>query len=260
MNKPLIYLLLLFVASSCVTNKQLTYFQGKPNQIKELSKLNNQPYRLQVNDILSIDLKADNPKMVSMFKNSASEMAVSNTGSDQLYFKGYSVNRQGNIRIPYIGEVNVLGFTTKEVREKIESDLKKYFKNPEQIFVTVKLAGIRFVVTGEVGSPGTINLMQNQVSVIDAIANAGEITNLGDRENVYIIRKSLGNVQKFKINLTSIDVFNSPNFYIQPNDVIYVPPLKQKSWGTGTTGFQSFSTIVTILSFIVSSVLLVKNL
>ncbi|MDX1827942.1 MAG: polysaccharide biosynthesis/export family protein [Lutibacter sp.] len=239
----------------------MTYFQGNPVKKSEIYKLNNQPYRLQVNDILYIDIKADNPKIVSVFKNVESKSGNATSGKgDALYFNGYTIDRHGNIRIPYIGEINVLGYTTKEVREKIEEELGKFFKNPELIFVTVKLAGIKFVVTGEVGSPGTINLMQNQVSIVDAIANAGEITQLGNRSDVTIIRKTIDGVQKYHLDLTSVDVFNSKYFYIQPNDIIYVAPLKQKSWGTGTTGFQTFSTVVTVLSFIVSSVLLVKNL
>jgi len=237
----------------------MTYYQGEPTKESEIYKLNNQPYRLQVNDILYIDIKADNPKIVSMFKNVANS-AGSAKGGEGLYFNGYTIDRHGNIRIPYIGEINVLGYTTKEVREKIEVELGKFFKNPELIFVTVKLTGIKFVVTGEVGSPGTINLTQNQVSIVDALANAGEITPLGNRTNVTIIRKSLDGVKKYHLDMTNIDVFNSKYFYIQPNDIIYVAPLKQKSWGTGTTGFQTFSTVVTVLSFIVSSVLLVKNL
>jgi polysaccharide export outer membrane protein len=238
----------------------MTYYQGEPTKESEISKLNNQPYRLQVNDILYIDIKADNPKIVSMFKNVESSSGNTTKGGDGLYFNGYTIDRHGNIRIPYIGEINVLGYTTKEAREKIEMELGKYFKNPEQIFVTVKLAGIRVVVTGEVSSPGTLNLMQNEVSIIDAIANAGEITEVGNREDVIIIRKTLDGVKKYHLDLTNIDIFNSNHFYIQPNDIVYVPPLKQKSWGTGTTGFQTFSTVVTVLSFIASSVLLVKNL
>ena len=139
-------------------------------------------------------------------------------------------------------------------------ELLKYLKNPETIFVTVKLAGLNFVVSGEVGSPGTINLSQNQVTIIDAISNAGDITDLGNKEKVTIIRKTLDGVSRFEIDFTKIEVFESENFYIKPNDVIYVPPLKQKSWGTGTTGLQSFSTLVTVFSFIVSTVLLVKTL
>ncbi|HSQ46023.1 MAG TPA: hypothetical protein VLM44_03790, partial [Lutibacter sp.] len=130
----------------------------------------------------------------------------------------------------------------------------------ETVFVTVKLGGVNFIVTGEVGSPGTKNLAQNQVSIIDAIANSGEISTYGDRENVLIIRKSLDGVKKYKINMNEIAIFESENFYIQPNDIIYVAPLKQKSWGIGTTGLQAFTTVVSVLSFIVTSVLLVKNI
>jgi len=238
----------------------MTYYQGEPAKESELFKLNNQPYRLQVNDILYIDIKADNPEIVSMFKTAESNSGNSTKGGEALYFNGYTIDRHGNIRIPYIGEINVLGYTTKEAREKVELELGKFFKNPELIFVTVKLAGIKVVVTGEVGSPGTLNLMQNEVSIIDALANAGEITDVGNKENVILIRKTLDGVKKYHLDLTNIEIFNSKHFYIQPNDIIYVPPLKQKSWGTGTTGFQTFSTVVTVLSFIVSSVLLVKNL
>ena len=83
---------------------------------------------------------------------------------------------------------------------------------------------------------------------------------MGNRENVIIIRKTLDGVKKYKLDLTKIEIFESENFYVQPNDIIYVAPLKQKVWGTGSTVLQSFSTVVMVLSFLVSSVLLVKNL
>jgi polysaccharide export outer membrane protein len=234
----------------------VTSFQGEPVSKSEIHKLNSEPYRLQVNDILYIDIKAENQELVTLFKNSAS----GGSGAGGLYFTGYTIDSHGNIRIPYIGEVNVLGYTEKEAREKLEVELGKFLKNPESIFVTVKLGGINFIVTGEVGSPGTKNLMQNQVSIVDALANSGEISTYGDRENVVIIRKSLDGVKKYKININEIAVFESENFYIHPNDIIYVAPLKQKSWGIGTTGLQAFTTVVSVLSFIVTSVLLVKNI
>jgi len=247
------------IMSSCVTTKKMTYFQGEPIKKSDIYKLNNEPYRLQINDILYIEIKAENPDLVSLFKTSIATGNNSNAG-DNLYFNGYTVDRHGNIRIPYIGDLNVLGYTEKEIREKIEIELRKFLKNTASVFVTVKLGGINFIVTGEVGAPGTKNLAQNQVSIIDAIANSGEITAVGDRENVTIIRKTLDGVKKYNLNLTNMNVFESENFYIQPNDIIYVAPLKQKSWGTGTTGFQTFSTVVTVLSFLASTVLLVKNL
>jgi polysaccharide export outer membrane protein len=258
MKKLFLYLLLIVGLSSCVTTKQMTYFQGEPLSKSDIYKLNNEAYRLQVNDILYIDIKAVNSEIVSLFKNEGSNSTGSSQGG--LYFTGYNVDRHGNIRIPYIGDLNVLGYTENEVRQKIEGELSKFLKNPDLVFVTVKLAGIQFVVTGEVGSPGTINLTQNQVTIVDAIANAGEISPLGNRENVILIRKTLDGVKKYQLDLTKIDIFESENFYVQPNDIIYVTPLRQKSWGTGATGLQSFSTVVTVLSFLISSVLLVKNL
>lgn len=256
MKKIFFYAAVLSLLSSCISTKKVTSFQGEPITKSEITKLNSEPYRLQVNDILYIDIKAENQELVTLFKNSASGAG----GAGGLYFSGYSIDSHGNIRIPYIGEVNVLGYTEKEAREKLEVELGKFLKNPENVFVTVKLGGVNFIVTGEVGSPGTKNLAQNQVSIIDAIANSGEISIYGDRENVLIIRKSLDGVKKYKINMNEIAIFESENFYIQPNDIIYVAPLKQKSWGIGTTGLQAFTTVVSVLSFIVTSVLLVKNI
>jgi polysaccharide export outer membrane protein len=259
MKKFLLISFLLILLCSCVPTKKMTYFQGIPVQKEAISKFNNEPYRLQVNDMLYINIKAEKPELVSLFATSETSGSSVNSGGN-LYFSGYSVDRHGNIRIPYLGDVNVLGYTEKEVREKIETELVKYFKKPESIFVTVKLAGISFVVSGEVGSPGTINLAQNQVTIIDAISNAGDITEIGNREKVSIIRKTLDGVARYEVDFTKIEIFESENFYLKPNDVIYVPPLKQKSWGTGTTGLQTFSTLVTVFSFIVSTVLLVKTL
>lgn len=260
MKKYFIYIFILGFLASCIPAKKLTYFQGEPTSKSELYKLNNEPYRLQVNDILYIDIKAENPEIVALFKNSESSSNVSTNGGGNLYFNGYTVDRHGNIRIPYIGELNVLGYTEKEVREKIESELTKFLKNVETVFVNVKLAGINFVITGEIGSPGTINLAQNEVTIIDAIANAGDVTIYGDRENVVLIRKTLDGVKKYKINLLEIEVFESENFYVKPNDVIYVAPLKQKTWGVGTTGMQTFTTIISVFTLGVTTYFLIKTL
>ncbi len=252
MNKYIVALFFCFLMSSCITTKDLTYFQGDPVLKTEIQKLSNQPYRLQINDIVSIDIKAEDNTLVSLFK-------TSELGGD-LYFNGYTVNRHGNIRIPYLGEINVLGYTETEAREKVEKELSAYFKNSKSLFVNLKLAGIKFTVTGEVGSPGTKHLMQNQVSIVEAIANAGDIPTTGNKKEVTIIRKTIDGVQKFTLDLTDIAVFDSEHFYIQPNDVIYVSPLYQKTLGTGTTALQTFTTLVSVLSFVASSVILIKNL
>ena len=177
--------------TSCIPNKELVYFQGEPSSKNTVYKMLNEPYKLQVNDILNIRLKADDETLVALF-NQSQQVGVQTTNQfneGNLYFTSYTIDRHGNIRIPYVGDLNVLGYTEKEVREKIENELRKYFKESSTIFVTVKLAGIRFTVLGEVTNPGTLVLFQNQVNIVEALANAGDITITGNRKKVTIIRK-----------------------------------------------------------------------
>lgn len=248
--------------TSCIPTKELIYFQGEPTSKNSVYKMLNEPYRLQVNDILDIRLKAEDEKLVSVF-NQTNQQGTQSGGQyieQNLYFTSYTIDRQGNIRLPYLGDINVLGYTEKEVREKVEEELSKYFKNTSDIFVTVKLAGIRFTVIGEVANPGTIVLFQNQVNIVQAIANAGDIKLTGNRKKITVLRNEIDGIKKYKLDLTDIDLFNSKSFYIQSNDIISVEPLKQKSWGTGTTGAQSFSTIISVLSLVTTTVLLVRTL
>lgn len=262
MRKILIVFLFGLVFTSCIPNKDLVYFQGEPSTKTSVHKIFNEPYKLQVNDILDIRIKAADDKLVALFNPVNQQGGQFNTqfNVENIYFNSYTIDRHGNIRIPYVGELNVLGYTAKEVREKIEKHFEGYFKDPNDIFISVKLAGIRFTVLGEVVSPGTLVLFQNQVNIIEAIANAGDITITGNRKKVTLIRKQLDGTKKYSIDLTNINSFDSEIFYIRPNDIISIEPLKQKSWGTGATGAQTFTTIVTLLSFITTSILLVKTL
>ena len=264
MPKRFLLLIIIFTTllTSCIPNKELVYFQGEPASKNAVFKILNEPYKLQVNDILDIRIKAEDEKLVSLFNpiNQIGGQSNNQFNAENLYFSSYTIDRQGNIRIPYVGELNVLGYTEKEVREKIEEELGKYFKDTDDIFVTVKLAGIRFTVIGEVATPGTAVLFQNQVNIVEALANAGDITITGNRKKVTIIRKNIEKTKKFHLDLTDVASFESESFYIQSNDIVYVEPLKQKSWGTGTTGSQTFSTIISVLSLVTTTVLLVRNL
>lgn len=255
------YFLLLILSSfifSCVPGRDLIYLQGEPTTFKEIQRVNNVPYKLQVDDMLFIDIKSTNQDLVSVFRKQ--DGGVQGGAQGGPYFSDYSVDSYGNIRIPTLGEINVLGYTEVEVREKIESELKKFIKPEENLFVTVKLSGIRFTIIGEVGSPGTNVIFQNKVSIIEAISNSGDITSVGNRKAVEIIRNTGFGNQKFIIDLTKIEAFESEVFYIKPNDYINVIPLKQKAWGTGTTGLQTLSTFVSIFTLITSTFILAKNL
>ena len=212
--------------------------------------------------MLSVKIKALDQKLVDMFSPSALGSTTQTTETDQsLYFNGFTVNDHGNIRMPVLGEVNVLGYTLDEIRQKIEKQLlEEYFKKEANIFVDVKLAGLRYTVNGEITVPGTKTLYQDKVTIMQAIANSGDITMTGNRKEVVVIRQYPHGTEMHTINLTDAKAMQSPFYYIQPNDYIYVKPLKQKSWGTGTTGVQSVATIITALSLVTTTLLLFKNL
>jgi len=258
--------------ASCIPNKDLVYLQGQPSENKDIYKSNDVPYKLQVHDVITIDVKTTSPekdKLVALFKKSnqgISTSLVNNRDGNQgfsngsNYLSGFSVDRHGNIRLPYIGEINVLGYTTKEVREKLEQKILETFKDLKDFFVTVKLSRIKFTITGEVGLPGPKVINQNRISIIDALSYSGDILITGNKKNVVLWRTSVSGRKKHIIDLTQADAFNSEVFYIQPNDLIIVDPIKQKSWGTGTTGIQSLSTIISVFTLVTSTILLIRNL
>lgn len=247
--------------SSCISTQDLIYLQKKEGASPQTSiaAVEMKPYRLQVNDVISINIKAIDPKLVAIFSPSNDGKSASQSEAG-LYFDGFTVDDHGAIRIPVLGELTVIGYTLDELRIKIEKQLlTEYFNKDANIFVTVKLAGLRFTINGEIGGPGTKTIFQEQVNIMEAIANAGDITITGDRKAVTVIRKTPTGVQMVDLDLTDINVMQSPFYYLQPNDYIYVKPLKQKTWGTGKTGIESLGTIITLLSLATTTFLLLKN-
>jgi len=261
MSKSALYLLLgiSILLTSCIPTKDLIYLQNKNGVPTEasISEVMSKPYRLQVNDVLSITIKADDPKLVTIF-NPTNKGETDNVGSS-LYFSGYTVDDHGMIRIPVLGEITAIGYTVEELRIKIEQKLlDEYFKKEANIFVIVRLAGFKYTINGEVGSMGTKFLFQDHVNIMEAIANSGDITITGDRKAVTIIRQTPTGTEMHDIDLTDVNVMKSPYYNLQPNDYIYVKPLKQKTWGTGKTGIESLSTIITLISLVTTTLVLLQ--
>lgn len=261
MTRNSFYILILIstLFTSCIPIKRLVYLQDKNTSGEQntVAVVESKPYRLQVNDILSVDIKAIDPKLVAIFNTTETATAKSESS---LYFNGFTVDDHGNIRMPILGEINVIGYTLEETRLIIEKKLlEEYFKSDANIFVTVKLAGFRYTINGEVGSTGTKTLFQQHVNIMEAIANSGDITTVGDRKAVTVIRQTPTGVEMHDLDLTDVNVIKSPYYYLQPNDYVYVKPLKQKTWGTGQTGIQSIGTIITLLSLATTVYLILKN-
>ena len=264
MKQLIWYCVLVFgvLCTSCITNKDVVYLQDKgtisndSTLVKELSK----PYRVQVNDILSINVKALDEELTKIFNPVESAANNANQGQSALYFNGFTIDLHGNIKFPILGEINVLGFTIKEIEDKVKQELlTQYFKETAEIFVTAKLAGLRYTTIGEVGT-GVHTLFQDRVNIIEALANAGDINQTGDRKDVLVVRQYPDGQKIHHIDLTDIAAMQSPFYYIQPNDIILVKPLKRKSIGAGQTAIQNITTIASILSVLVSTYFLTRNL
>ena len=262
-SKYLFFLLVITLGfTSCITTKQLTYLQENENSVDSLYTMQKKqdPYRVQVNDLLSIRGKAIDPEGVSTF-NPTGDTNPNATGEERLYYDGFVVDPHGNIRIPKLGEIAVLGLTVDEIRQKIENQLlETTFKEEAELFITVKLAGIRYTINGEIGSPGSRILYRDAITIMEAIANSGDIAITGDRTDVVIIRQYPAGQKVHHIDLTQIDAMNSPYYWVQPNDLILINPLPQKSLGTGTTGLSSFTTILSVFTALVTTYLLFTRL
>jgi polysaccharide export outer membrane protein len=248
--------------TSCIPHKDIVYLQNKNAATDSLQIMVEQqkPYRIQINDILNVRIKVLDQDNATIF-NPIGEGNLNASSSERAYFDGFTVDVHGNIRIPELGYVNVLGFTTEEVESLIKDQLlEKQFKETANIFITVKLSGLRYTATGEVGNPGSQVLFQERVNIYEAIANVGEIPLTGNRKDVMIIRQYPQGQEIHHLDLTDVNVMNSPYYYIQPNDMIYVKPLKQKTWGIGVTGKESLTTILSALTLLTTSVLLITRL
>ncbi len=126
------FALLLILSASCIPLKKQVYFQGEISESDTIRKLQDEPYRLQVNDMLDIQIKSSDQKLVELFNQSPStggNMGGNRFSEQALYFTTYSVDRHGNIRLPYLGEMNVLGYTAPEVQEKIEQRFESYHRS-----------------------------------------------------------------------------------------------------------------------------------
>ncbi len=248
---------------SCIPYKDTIYLQNK-NKATDSTQViveKQKPYRVQINDILNIRIKAAKQETVTIFNPIGQGGDLNASSLERAYFDGFTIDLHGNILMPKLGKINVLGFTTDEIKQIIEKKLlETEYKAANDIFVTVKLTGLQYTTTGEVANKGTKTIFKERVNIFEALANSGDIPDTGDKKDVLIIRQFPQGQKIFHLDLTDINVMNSPYYYIQPNDMIYVKPLKQKSWGTGTTVLQNLGAIATVLSFITTTILLVDRI
>ena len=250
LNVVAFVLLFVMCFTSCVPLESLVYLQPDGETSTEAFEYNKQEYRLQMNDILDVKISSLNPEVNALFNSSTMgtmqvAQATAQTGGDLFYITGYSIDKKGEIDIPFIGKVDVLGLTLNEAHSAVDAKVSELFTN---YYVQGKLGGVRFSALGEFNRPGKHVVMQNQVTIFEAIALGGDLSLVANREEIRLVRQHPMGTQIHTINLLNESVVGSPYYFIQPNDVIYAEPLPQRSWGVGVTGAQTLNTIVSTLS------------
>ena len=243
-------LMLVMCCASCVPSESLIYLQKSGETAAEVFEYNKQDYQLQMNDILDVKISSLNPEVNALFNASTMgtmqvAQATAQTGGDLFYITGYSVDQDGNIDIPFVGKVNVLGLTLNQAHSAVDAEVAKLFTN---YHLQVKLGGVRFSVLGEFNRPGKHVVMQNQVTIFEAISLGGDLSHVANREEIRLIRQHPDGTQIHTIDLLDRSVVESPYYFMQPNDVLYAEPLPQKVWGVGVTGTQTLNTILSTLS------------
>lgn len=220
----------IFLLSSCATVKDIAYFQNKVvNHPEKIDK--HAGIVIQAKDMLSIVVSSRNPELVTMFNLpivsfQAGTDNVSATGAQRLL--GYVVDNEGYIDFPVLGPLNVAGMTRWELSEMIKDRLLKDGLLTDAV-VTVEFMNFKVSVLGEVNAPGTYTIDGDKVTVLQAISLARDLTIFGLRENVSVIRERDGERTIYQINLCDVNLFKSPAYYLQQNDIIYVEPNQEKA-------------------------------
>jgi polysaccharide biosynthesis/export protein len=243
------------VFASCTSQKKLIYLQEKANSVGEnIVYANKSPdYRLRVNDILYVKINSINPENSDFFNGGA---AVNNSYQFQneigIYLNSYTISDSGTINFPITGNIYVKNLTIAEAQKEVQKAIGKYLKDAT---VIVKLANYRISIIGDVTKAGVYYFYQDKVTILEAIAKAGDLTEYGNRHRVMLIRKTENGDKISMIDLTDRNLLNKEEYFVLPNDIIYVEPNKSaKSLGFATFPWSvvlsTVSTVVTIYALL----------
>ena len=262
-------LMLVFMAvlmmSSCVSTKKIVYFQDPQEVFRQGQQLMQQyEMRLKPADQVLIKVTCSEPELLTIFAQDVmmgtagtnSSQNITNNNGSMTNAYGYTVSNDGIITLPAVGQVSVAGLTTDEAARRIEQSIinAKLIKDPE---VTVRLLNARVAVLGAVKSPQVVSLTSERNTILDVLSRCGDIADTGLRQNVTLYREEDGVLKKYPIDLTTVEVFKNPAYYVQQNDMIYVEP--NKSQTVKSSAFYTFlsagASIISVVSAIVTIVM-----
>jgi len=264
LSKGFILSLVFLLLFGCISNEKIIYLQNLENNTPiedgELVTYEIPEYKLQYNDIIDVNIQTIDDMIKNGFNNKPAAGGSGNmatqTGGDVYYMTGYTVDNKGEIRLPIVGNVNVKNKTLEEARIEIEEKLRVYVTT--ELYVKVKLGGIRYSALGEFRSPGKFVVLQDRMTIFEAIANAGDLTSIAKRDEVLLIRQYPEGTRLHRINLLDRQVVESPFYFIQPNDQIYVEPMKVREVGSGENAAQSIALVISAITALALILNLIK--
>jgi len=255
---------------SCVPNKKLIYMQELDNSSGSLISSSEkypylkEDYLLQINDIVEINIITTDPEMneifqgVNLAQQGMNQMAGGQGVGDIFFMNGYTLDDNGEVEVPLIGKIKLVGLNTEEAKLLVEEKVKN-FVNENEFFVRVRLGGIRFSALGEFNRSGKFTLLQNRVSIFEAIAHAGDLNRIAKRDEVLLIRQYPDGTQIHKINLLDRDLLNSEFYWIKPNDLIYAEPMKVRAIGAGNTFVETLTLISSSITAMALVLTFIRN-
>ena len=224
-NLLYIFIILIILLQGCTPMHQITYLNNSLLREWDVSPIPPK-HQLEIGDVLMVKVISRNQESNNLFNletnlNSANPKLT----AASLYLNGFTINQEGTIDIPNVGEIFVLNQTLEEAEKTILKVAEDYLINP---FVVVKLANFEFTILGEVNAPGKYPVYKEGITIYDAIAMAGDINDYGNLEEVKIVRSNKNIKQVYHINLTDAEILTSDFYYLRNNDLIYVQPLEFK--------------------------------
>ena len=228
--------------SSCVTHRDLAYINDRNENIKAFKEAELPDYRLKPNDELYIQISSLDEAAASVFSNKGQEYYLGSIQPYSASLLAYSIDKDGYLFLPVIGKILVKDKTIAEVIVILKDSLNHILNQP---IVSVKLVNRYVSVLGEVKNPGHFSYSQDKFNIYDAIGLAGDITDYGNRTKVMLIRNENGENLRINIDLTKSEILTSDYFFMRPNDIIYVVPLRKKFWGFNQFPFSLLLSAIT---------------
>ncbi len=250
--KNLVFTYCLFIGvlflSSCGSSKDIVYFQKADAKYDSLKDFSKYEAKINKNDNLYITVSSVNPQATEIFNATSIQGSYS---IQTMQLQGYLVDESGNINFPLIGSVPLAGKTKREAIDLLQEKISEYIEKP---IVNIRFMNYKVTVLGEVNTPGMFVIEDEKITLVQAISRAGDLTIYGNRHNVMICREVDGKKEFYREDLTSPNVFSSPVYYLQQNDVVYIEPNKTKA-GSSTYN-QNLPLVVSLISVLITAVAL----